>query len=308
MSALWTALRRDFKLKLASLALALLVWAWRTAEGNPVAERRFGPLPVEPVNLARGLVLVNEAPLVEVTLRGPQQTLERLARSGALRPQVDCSAIERPSWPVLAITVPTPETVTLVEVKPAEWEVEVDTSEVDVRPVRADLGRAAPPPGFLYEEPVLSHTQAQVSGPRKAVGRVAYLAAPIDLSGRLIDYTGQVRLRPTDALGQPVAGVQCEPRAVTVTVKVAKLEASRKLPVIVRLVGAGARPGAYQVDPPVVTVHGTSGGLEQIGRFVSTMPVELADLVDGAATAELALPPGLVAEPAKVRVRLPSGR
>lgn len=307
MSRLWRRIRHEFGLKVASLVIALVLWAWRSSEGNPIEERRFGPMPVKVANLAKGLVVVGQPPLVEVTLVGPRLSLDQVQARRTLAPVVDCADIERPSWPALPVTLPTPDTVQVKEIKPAEWEVEIDTFEVDVRPIRADLTRAVPPEDYVYEAPQLSHTQAQVSGPRKLVSRVASLLAEVDFSGRVVDYSGQARLVAVDAEREVVDGVTCEPRVVNVTVRVARLEESRGMTVVVRFAGeATEAPAGYLVTPSQVTVSGMASALDQLGSFMSTMPVEATRLrTQGRVTAELAVPSGVKAEPTKVTVVLP---
>lgn len=307
----WVAWLRDEPwLKLISLLIALCLWAWRTSEGNPFEERRFVGLPVEVSGLQKDLHVVNDPPLVEVTLRGPRRTLDRLQATGAVQPYVDCSEIDRPTWRSTPIRIRRPENqdVQVLKVEPEEWEVEVDTFENDIKPVRVDVGNTSPPEGYIYEPPQLSHPHANVRGPRKKVIRVSYLAAEIDLTGRKQDDTIPALLVPKDSAGQVVKGVETVPRVVNVTVRMSRLEESRQLAVVAPRVNeppAGFRYSGLEVDPPRVLVRGTSAGLSGIGATLLTEPVDLAGR-KASFTIErrLALPPGLTADPETVRVRV----
>lgn len=302
--------RHEPVLKIVSLAIALCLWAWRSAEGNPYEERRFTELQIAVERLSKDLHVVNDPPPVEVVLSGPRRTLDRLQESGAVEPYVDCNELDRPTWKSVPIQIRRPENakVTVRSVKPEEWEVEVDTIENDIKPIRVDVGNTSPPKGYIYEPPKLSHDQAHVRGPRKRVIRVAYLAAKVDLSGRYQDTPVTVLLQPRDSAGNDVTGVDCVPKLVDVTVKIARLEQSRELPVAAPRVNEppqGYRFRGLEITPPTVEVRGTAAGLQRLGESLLTQPVDLQGRTASFQTSvPLDVPPGVVAEPTQVEVRV----
>jgi len=304
-------LRQEPVLKLVSLVIAVLVWAWRSSESNPEEERKFPSLAVRWENLARDLTVVTEPPPIEVVLRGPRRTLDRLQTESRVQPTVDLQEITQPAWRSVPVEVDVPDNVTVRSMTPDQVEVEIDQYETDIKPVRADFRDTAPPEGYLYQPPQLSSETAQVRGPRKLVSRVAYVAAEVDLNQRVADFSGLARLRPMDSGGQPLKGVESYPREVTVTVAIERIEEQRTMKVVAPLVNEPSAGFAVQVvivDPREVQVQGSAGGLAKLGEALTTTPI---DLTDARATFSkrmpLVLTPGVVAEPDRVTVKVVIG-
>lgn len=301
-------LRQEPMLKLVSFLIALLVWAWRSSEANPEEERKFADLTVRWENLARDLTVVTEAPTVDILVRGPRRTLDRLQAENRVQPTVDLKEITQPAWQAIAVSVDVPDNVTVKSIAPDQVEVEIDQYETDIKPVRADFRDTAPPEGYLYQPPQLSTETAQVRGPRKLVSRVAYVAAEVDLNQRVADFSGLARLRPMDSSGQELKGIETYPREVNVSVAIDRIEERRMMKVVAPLVNeppAGYAARQVTVEPREVLVQGSAGGLANLGEALTTVPI---DLTDAKATfskrVSLVLTPGVVAEPDKVTVKV----
>lgn len=301
-------LRQEPMLKLVSFVIALLVWVWRSSESNPEEERKFSALPARWENLARDLTVVTEPPKVDIVIRGPRRTLDRLQAENRVQPTVDLKEITQPAWRSIEVEVDVPDNVSVRSISPDQVEVEIDQYETDIKPVRADFRDTAPPEGYLYQPPQLSTETAQVRGPRKLVSRVAYLAAEVDLNQRIENFSGLARLRPMDSNGQELKGIETYPPDVTVTVAIERIESQRMMKVVAPLVNepsAGFAARQVTVEPHEVLVQGSAGGLAKLGEALTTTPI---DLTDARATfskrVPLVLTPGVVAEPDKVTVNV----
>lgn len=220
MTRLLAAARHNLSLKAVSLLLALILWAWRSGEANPLELKTFPGLPVLAQGLPKGLLLLSKLEPVTVTLRGPRRTLDRLSQRHQVQPFVDCSAVEQPTWTLLKVEVKVPEGVETKSIEKTEALVEFDTYEALPRPVRADVGKSLPAPGYVSAVPHAELAQAEVRGPRKLVSRVAWLQASVDVSGLRGDASPAVRLVAMDAGNQRVSGVECQPVTVKVHVKI----------------------------------------------------------------------------------------
>ncbi|NUP98624.1 MAG: hypothetical protein HUU35_02090 [Armatimonadetes bacterium] len=308
MRGILVSLRQEPVLKLVSLLLAIFLWAWRSSESNPEEERRFTNLPVRVINLSEALTVVNEPPHVDLTLYGPRRTLDNLQATGELQPVVDLAGLDQPAWRSERIDVAVPDNVEIRTVEPDYWEAEIDRYETDVKPIRAEVGASTPPEGYLYEPPQVAAPTAQVTGPRRRVNRVAQVLAEVDLHEQVESFTAQARLRPVDSHGQPVPGVTCDPKEVTVAVAVARIEETRRMRVVVpidRQPAPGYRVESAVAEPGTVTVNGTSAGLGRLGRALTTVPVAVAGRRDSfEQDVAVVLTPGVVASPAVVRVRV----
>jgi YbbR domain-containing protein len=296
----------EWRLKLASLGIAVLLVCWRSNEANPVEERRITGVPVKPVELAKGLQLVTRPGPVTITLKGQRRLLDGLIQSHRLQPTLNCRGITQPTLRSLAVDLDLPSGLEKREIEPAEFLVEFDEYGAESKPIRAEVGESAPAPGFGNRPPELAHNSAEVSGPRKLVRRVAYLAAVIDLSGLKADAADEARVTPVDADGQPVAGVECHPRTVAYKVAIFAEAGARPTPVKVQLTGtpaAGRQVVAVRCEPAMVVLSGDAAALAKVVDGVPTAAVEIAGKKSSfEGRVGLALPSGVTARPETVTV------
>lgn len=321
LRSLWDSATRDWGLKLFSLVVALLLWAWRSSQINPDEFRTYSELQVRIVNLREDLVVVNYPLRVDVELHGPRRTLDRLARNEELEPVIDCAAIKEPTWRQMPVQIDHPNTVQVVRIEPPELELDIDRLVEVTKTIAVNTGSSSPPDGFFNEAPQLARTEAVLRGPRKLVSRVAAAEARIDLDGRTAPFEIQARLRPVDNTGQEVLGVDLTPRGVTVKVPIKRVEGTREMRVEVPTLGQpaeGYRLLDTVVTPPRVTVRGTTVGLAQLdagggtGGGTGAIQTEAVDVagVDARFTTRVPVrtPPGVVARPREVEVRVEVGR
>lgn len=308
MNRLWRWLGHEVGLKALSLAIALVLVAWRSNEANPVQDRSFTGLAVEPTSLDQKLQLVGKLAPVNVSVRGRRRELDQMVAQHLLRATVDCKQVDQPTLRQLEVSVQAPSEVQVVKVDPPQCLVEIDAFAQEKRPVRADFGDSAPPGGYSSGAAQLTLSEAQVRGPRRQVSRVVYFAAEIDLTGGTRDVTGEARLEPMDADGQRVDNVTCEPATVSYRVPIRPLAGARPVPVKAVLSGApgaGREVGAVHCQPASVTVTGDAASLAALAAGVPTAPLE----VNGQTRSferrvSLALPPGVVARPDAVTVQV----
>jgi YbbR domain-containing protein len=92
-------------------------------------------------------------------------------------------------------------------------------------------------------------------------------------------YVATLNLTPVDASNQPVEGVQVQPATVTVTIPINPVVGLRLVPVSPVIIGTPA-PGfvvtGINVEPPLITLTGSSGPLDTIS-FLATEAIDIAD-------------------------------
>ncbi|HAZ64786.1 MAG TPA: hypothetical protein DCZ72_14410, partial [Armatimonadetes bacterium] len=217
MKSFWAMIRREPGLKIASLAVALVLVSWRANVANPLEKRTYQNQAIKPTGLAEDLLLVTPPRQATVVVRGPRRTLDILSRDSRVEPTVDLSTLRQPTWSTVPIEVELPAGVELLEVNPKDLLVEIDVLERQTKPIVVDLASGAPAPGYVAEDVALSLNRAEISGPRRAVSRVARLTAAVDVIGARDTISGEARLLAVDATGLRVTGVDTNPLTVRYT-------------------------------------------------------------------------------------------
>ncbi|MBI5832429.1 MAG: hypothetical protein HZB16_09000 [Armatimonadetes bacterium] len=307
MRALWTWLRHELDLKLASLVIALVLCAWRSNVANPMEKRWYPSMTVEARNLHDGLVLVTRPAPATVVLRGPRRLLDRLSQEHQVQPVLDLTGLAQPTWKWIKVNVvKLPPGVEQVDVQPPEQLVEVDAAERQAKNIQADLGSSQPARGYAAEAPHLDAATAEVSGPRRSVNRVAHLTAAVDVGGAKDTVTGEARLIPVDAVGQRVTGVECKPLTVSYTVKVVALRGAQAFTVAPRVSGqpaAGYEVTESRAEPAMVVLSGPRPALATLAERIETEPVDVTGWKQSSERrVALALPAGISAQPREVAV------
>jgi hypothetical protein len=89
-------LTREVALRLlASIALALILWALVTLRQDPETSRAFNDIPVQALSLDSSLVIVNDVDPVRVELSGPRSDVAPID-AGALIANIDFSTVAHP--------------------------------------------------------------------------------------------------------------------------------------------------------------------------------------------------------------------
>lgn len=215
----------------ASLVLAFFVWMIATTQNDPIAQRPFSNIPVQ-VDVDENMIVVNLADIqpIRVLVRARQSVLNVLTTSD-LTARADLRGFTPGIYTVeLQVRVSrlaSPDPI------PRQYTIEIAQRQARQKEIVVDV-TTGPPTGFTFdpEEIVLSDTQAIVSGTDERVSLVDHLAAEIDLSEQRSDYAADVTLRPLDAEGRLVTGVDLAQTTVNVTVPIVEVPGEFEITVV----------------------------------------------------------------------------
>lgn len=322
---------KNLRASLLRLALAIglsfALWAFVSFSQNPEENVTFPEMPLQIVGLGEDLVVVDSNglpsqvfPTIDVTLRTDQRQLATLR-------QVDVRVVANlnglgagehivplnveATRPNISINVP-PNGV-----DPAVVPIRLEQLSTESVPVRVDIEGNLP---FSFErgEPRVSLAgqplnAVSVSGPLSRVLRVTEARALVNVEQLRATYVSSLALTPLDSAGQPVEGVRLDPAMVTVQVPINPVVGLKLVPVEPQIVGLPA-PGfevrAVQVNPPLITLAGSSGPLDAVDVLL-TLPLDLAGASQNVrANLPLIFPDGTSpreGEPAQVNVLVEIG-
>ncbi len=206
---------RHWPLKLAALALSVILWAVVTLE-KP--DTRLVGIQLD-LTLAPGVAPAQPLPAVRAIVAGSRRELIKLSAPLTIRAVIPESAIgehRRLAISPSDVQIPGNVKVSVQEVEPREIEIVLDRRAqkmVAVRPV------VAPESGYVLDGPVVATPAVvQVSGPRSLLASFDSVAtAPLDLKGVPGTFERSV---PLDTTGRAV--LQMVPAAVTLSGRVRK--------------------------------------------------------------------------------------
>ena len=209
------AIVRHWPLKLAALALSVILWAVVTLE-KP--DTRLVGIQLD-LTLAPGVAPAQPLPAVRAIVAGSRRELIKLSAPLTIRAAIPESAIgehRRLAISPSDVQIPGSVKVSVQEVEPREIEIVLDRRAqkmVAVRPV------VAPESGYVLDGPVVaSPAVVQVSGARSLLTSFDSVAtAPLELKGVPGTFERSV---PLDTTGRAV--LQMVPAAVTLSGRVRK--------------------------------------------------------------------------------------
>lgn len=297
----------NWPLKLAAIVVATLLYAGIVASQD--SSTYPGPVPVRATNQPAGTVVTNQLRDVEQIRYIAPADVPRL-RADDFRATVDLAGVRPDGNPVavpVRVTV-TDARVTILEVIPPTIQVVLDTSVSRTVPVQVDRGPA--PDRIDIGETRVEPAEVTVSGPSTTVSQVVAARVSVSLDPGGLDVDREFEAIPVDESGNPVTGVDVEPRRVHVSIPLFTDQESRTLPVNAVVTGTpapGFRVASVAVDPLTVLVQGDGEQLTGL-TLVDTAPVGLFGATRNVVeTVELVLPPGVVAldaEAVTVTVRI----
>jgi YbbR domain-containing protein len=296
----------NLALKLASLALAMLLWF---VIGEKTSERGLS-VPVELKNVPRELELVGEPTnLVDVRVRAAPSVIQRLT-PGDVSAQIDLNGV-REGEHIVHLTsddIRVPFGVRVVKITPSIITMGFERTLVKTVPIRPRvLGR--PAAGFEVAEVTAEPGEVRVAGPKSRVQEMesAY-TEPVGLDGANTTVVDTVNL----GLDDPVLRIQGSPR-VRVTARVREVQETRAIDNVAVEVRGGT---LLTVTPPRVRValSGPASALARVKPTDVQAYVDVARVKNGVAPVSIAMAPGQAgvtlkeAVPAQVSVRPPARR
>jgi YbbR domain-containing protein len=273
---------RNWPLKLAAIVVASLLYAGLVLSQN--AQVWTGSVPIVPLKLPTSAFLVRNPPAV-TTIRyfAPAEVAQRLT-SANFSATVDLSAAApQPNNPFVAVKVDVRSAdprVTILDYDPPSILVQLDPLVSKTVPVTVEHGDV--PTGLEIRDPVLSATQATVSGPESVVRLVTAAQARVIIQPSGIDVDQTVDLVAVDVRGEVQGPVDVEPSSVHVRIAIGSGLQRKSLPVnpiVTGTLATGFEIGSVTVSPPVALVEGDADALAALVR-VDTDPIS----VSGAAT------------------------
>ncbi len=286
---------------LFSFILALVATTAVRLQNNPLVTTTMPGVALDVNNLPPEISLTSPLPTtVLMNFQAPESELQALGPN-SFQAQIDLADVqEGPNRvPVLATT--TAENVLVLGANPAEVDVDVATIVSETLPItavvndRAELSSAYEVRGDTITRP----EEVQVTGPQPEVERIAAIVAEISVAGATTTVNDTVPLRALDRNENVIEDVELDPIEADVTVFVRRRIDAKD--VGVNAVTVGSPPEEYwlsglTVSPASVTIQGDPTVIADLGSFVDTLPVDLAEAVgDISVDRPLDLPEGVQA-------------
>ncbi|WP_322822599.1 YbbR-like domain-containing protein [Chloroflexus sp.] len=276
-----------------AFGLSFALWSFVSFSENPEETARFEDLTLQIVGLADDLVIVDanglpttSFPLIDVTLRTDRRQRSEL-RPVDIRVVADLSNLGpgdhlvpinvQPTRSNLSFSVPAGG------IEPSAVSIRIESVETVTVPIRLEIV-GSPPFSFERGDPEIRYNgnlieTVTVSGPQSRVVRVTGVRTVANIAQLRASYVAPLNLTPVDNNNQPVEGVQVQPATVTVVIPINPVVGLRLVPVSPIIIGTPA-PGFavtdIKVDPPLITLTGSSGPLDAI-NLLQTEAIDIAN-------------------------------
>jgi YbbR domain-containing protein len=264
-----------------ALLLAVTVWIVARMETDPFSQRTFTSVPITILNQPDDTILIE--PLVEwvaVTTRAPESILLELRPSDFLA-TMDLTGIEPGTPAIVPVEVTSSnEAVRIGDWEPADQNVYLEAVGTLTLPVSIGVeGEVAT--GYQAGRLTVSADQVTISGQQAQLAKVAAMIGSVVVAGVREDLVEVVPVRPVDAGGDLVPGLEWAPKEVQVQVSVSrKLGYKPEVEVVPDLRGEpapGYRLGSVTTEPSTVTLAGVPSVLEVLPGFVETYPISVTN-------------------------------
>lgn len=276
-----------------AFGLSFALWLFVSFSENPEETARFEDLTLQIVGLAEDMVIVDanglpttSFPSVDVTLRTDRRQRSEL-RPVDIRVVADLSNLGpgdhlvpinvQPTRSNLSFSVPAGG------IEPSAIGIRIEPIETVTVPIRLEIV-GSPPFSFERGDPEIRYNgnlidTVTVSGPQSRVVRVAAVRTVANIAQLRASYVAPLNLTPVDNNNQSVEGVQVRPATVTVVIPINPVVGLRLVPVSPIIIGSPA-PGFavtdIKVDPPLITLTGSSGPLDAI-NLLQTEAIDIAN-------------------------------
>lgn len=300
------SLHENLILKLISLAAAVVMWVYVSADRYPnVPTTRIVNAEVKAVGQAPDdLIVTFRQDTVPVTITGPKSDVDAVV-DNEIKAEFPVSSVKPGTTTLRGRPIVLPNS-SLSVVAPLHPVVGVDVAQRDqksltIMPVVAGGARDDARMG----SPHLSDEMATVRGRHEDLQRIRKLVVYVEPGPTGVD--ADLPIKALDRDGIEVTGVDVTPKTTHVTVTRQEPPATRTLVVNVALRGQVAYPYVVSdivVDPPQVTVSGKPDQLLQLTN-VPTQVIELSGLMsDFTRDVPLVLPPGITTADGRRNVRV----
>jgi len=180
--ARWFA--RDWKLKLVSLALALVLWLLLVPSEKMSSEKSL-TIPLETRNVPAGLEIVERpADRIDVTLRAPTRVLGQIGPSELVAVvDLERASVPQQEYPLHREMIAVPAGAEVVKISPSKVTIKLEKTSEATLAVHPTL-RGRPAPGFRIARTEIEPSTVAVQGPESRTRAAeAAATAPVDVSG-----------------------------------------------------------------------------------------------------------------------------
>ena len=278
-----------------AILMSGIFWIGVTLDRNPTTMVTIpGNIAVDPVGVADGLVLVSDVQPIQVSVRGPSESLNVLTTRDFVA-RVDLTGFDD-GLHLLPVSVETADPrVEIQKVTPEEISIQLDSRIVLAVPVRLIL-RGEPAEGFRTDDVIYEPQAVEILGAETAVRQVSALQADVELTGVNATVSRQVSGIPVNDSGEEVQGVQAATRLIDVVVPVNPVTVRKTVPVRAQVVGvpsAGNLANRYDIAPSSVEIEGSPGAVESVDQILIE-PVDIGGATeDVSADVNLIVPEGI---------------
>jgi YbbR domain-containing protein len=294
---------------LLAVALAVALWMVIQADENPdrTSVTEFG-IPLEVVNAPPNLVMIGEAPSIQVRVRVPIDVWPRL-RPSMFRATADAGAATAGANELPVVVERLDSAIRSAEsASPRASVIFEEIREVSV-PIRVNL-LGTVPFGYTSQQPRTEPDRLTIIGPTSRVQRVDVAVVDVRLDAVTVSVDANFTPRLFDALGTEISGLRISPSTVRVGIDVAQQVTYKEVGVRPRLTGrvaSGYFVDGLDVEPSAATAIGDPRALADV-NYIETQPIDVSNASSTTVRRIQLAPPrgiGLVqVQPVTVTVRL----
>lgn len=278
-----TTKRQDIIVRILCVVFAFALWLYITNIENPTVTREINDIEVQFINQDKlienqKLIMSPEQEIaVTLTIEGPTSDVYNV-KGQDFRLEADLSAysLQKGINEIPVEILSYPKNINIKSTGFLRVRIEVDEYASKDVPVYPDIDINTKT-GSYADEPQLTPTSAQISGPSAYVNRVKYLMARGEISNAERDETISLNLQPVDEDFNFVSNVTVEPTNVSVTVPIRQ---SKFLTVNVKTQGelpSGLQLKSIEVTPQKIEVIGDEDVLNTL-TTIDTEPIDLSKL------------------------------
>ncbi len=264
-----------------SFLLAFVIWLSATLQNDPFATQEFPDVPIAVLNQPDNSVIFNRNELADyarVRARAPRSILAELKATDFVA-TMDLSSVQ----PGTSASVPIEvvcnhKTVRIESWTPTAQTVQLEAIRVLTIPVTIEVeGQVST--GYQVTSVAVNPDRVVVQGPANLLNQLATMYGTVNVREAKTNVIEQATLRPLDANGKLVPGLQWTPDRIEVRVTVQrKLGYKPEVEVVPDLQGEpapGYRLGSVSVQPSTVTLAGLPSVLDQLPGFIETWPISV---------------------------------
>lgn len=218
-------LKNDIFLRIASVFIAITLWAYVSFVLDPEATKQFKDVPVRFINeqeLANaGLTVIDEGYTVNFEVKGRRNILSTIDKE-RIWAVADLSEYNKPGRNRMSVKISgIPSNVSLV-VDPDDIFVELDKSLSISKQITVNL-KGKTQKGYKAMVSLVSPSTIQIDGPQRLVNEVRSAITSVDISNLDSDFTTKERIKILDSKGNEIKGIKTDVDTATITVQVLKI-------------------------------------------------------------------------------------